>query len=225
MNLTEFLAAAPKAIRIDATDVVFTVDDYTLFLNRAIHRYSDAKPLRVRASLTLVADQAAYDRPDGLIAFRESEWGVSNRRYGPTVRPPPWMVSVYPANLAPNMPVSSQIALGNITAPSYELPAFRLAGTQIYIDPAPTTEQIGSYGVAYNYWYDGHHVVDANGSTIPTHDDELILKMAQYEACCSLAGRADQSDLFMKRYREQAELINKDLIDLLSSQKTVTLIR
>ncbi|HUU31609.1 MAG TPA: hypothetical protein VMY69_05850, partial [Phycisphaerae bacterium] len=89
------------------------------------------------------------------------------------------------------------------------LPQFAIVNDVVYLDPAPTAAQIAA------------HVVDADSSTIPVHDDPLVLLFAEREAWKELATRPDESELFVVRYRKMSEIADARLREMLAPRAAI----
>jgi len=180
MNRPAFITALKNSLRDDLNVGLLNDDAYDQFVSDGVRAYSRFKPMRERASVALVADQAEYDSlPADLVEFVESEWGASRREYAASTHPLPWEDAHV----------------------ERDLPRFRVKAGKIYLDPAPDSADIASYGATYDYWYDAAHTVDADSTTIPTFDDPVALLFMRWAAYAELEGRPDQAESFTARYR------------------------
>lgn len=141
--------------------------DFKRHLDNAAKDFSRVRPRTLLGSITIVADQHAYAAPSDMVSPKNSLWGRDERR-----STKPWE-SKYPGRL----------------------PHLRLiddAGTmKLWLDPAPTTDQITLLGSTFEYFYLTAHVVDAAASntTVLAADRALLLLRAQAEAMKELSMR------------------------------------
>jgi len=199
MNRTEMIAAVVAALK-DPTYELLAEARYGALVDAGVRYYSDHRPRVQRDTFALTADKADYAAaPTGFLNLVKSEWGKSRRRYTPDLHPKPWD-DLY------------------IEDP---LPQFAIVNDVVYLDPAPTAAQIAAHGATYAYVYNAAHVVDADSSTIPVHDDPLVLLFAEREAWKELATRPDESELFVVRYRKMSEIADARLREMLAPRAAI----
>jgi len=184
MNRTEFATLLMAEMK-DADGTVITEALWLGFIDAGVRFFSNYRPLSKRATLDLVADQSEYARPTDFLDLKEVEWGASRRRFSSSTHPAAW-----DANFE-----------------KVDLPRFRQNGNKIYLDPAPTAAQITQFTATYAYWYKAAHVVDDDGSTVPVHDDPIVMQFAKWCAYETLAGEPGQPEEFVVRYRKMAEQV------------------
>lgn len=170
---------------VDVPGDVISATLWGSYVDSGVRFFSNYRPRKRRDTLALVADQAGYTRPDDFLSLIEVEWGASRRRYSTSTHPAPW---------------SADFA-------TVDLPRFREMDDKIYLDPAPTSTQIGSYGTEYAYWYKGAHEVTDEATTIPAYDDPIVKLFAKWCAYRDLAVQPGQPEEFVVRYRKMAEQV------------------
>lgn len=161
------LAADHRAALMDAADLFSGVGDidFIRHLDQAALDLSRFRPRIVLGSVSLVAVQALYDPPTGMIDVRLVLWGRRERQTRS-----PW---------ADDYPVPP--------------PTARLLETQtglkIRIDPAPSAAQIADLGAEFDFMYAAIHGIgtDAADTTVRASDRGLLLLRAAAEAMGELA--------------------------------------
>lgn len=162
------LVADLKASLQDAAKLFVAASDadFIRHLVAAALDMARKRPRTLLGTLTLVADQDAYDAPADFVSFKSDLWGIGARRYQP------WETN-YPGRL-PDVSVVGDV------------------GAQvIYLSPAPTAFQIGVLGSAYKFYYYAAHSISATAAstTIKAADRGLLLLRAQAEAMKEMAMR------------------------------------
>lgn len=141
--------------------------DFMRHLNTAAFDFGRLRRRTKLGSVSLVSDQANYAAPVDLIGFKHPIWGVNERRSRKYWNPD------WPGRLP-----SASLIEG-------------AAGLEIYLDPAPTAEQIADLGSDYKFFYFAAHSVDmdATKTTIQVHDRSLLLLRAVAASLLDLAHR------------------------------------
>lgn len=116
-------------------------------------------------TLNLVADQQNYAAPTDIRQPKFPIWGSAQSKTRK-----PWQTN-WPGRL----------------------PVMRLvdgdSGQEVWLDPAPTAEQIADLGVEYKYYYFAYHHIDATAenTTVQLADRDLLLIRATAQAMQELA--------------------------------------
>ncbi len=156
-----------KGILMDAA-LKFSAEDGADFWRHLDIAARDLSRVRRRTklgSLTLVADQPNYPAPADILAPKLSNWGIPERR---TRRP-------WAANWVGRLPTMRLVDNGG--------------AQEIWLDPAPTAEQIADLGADYKYFYFALHHIDADPAqtTVQAVDRPLLLIRAAAQALQELA--------------------------------------
>ena len=164
-----------KASLLSAADVFTDPDDFERHLRIAARALAvEKRPRQQVGALSLVADQSDYtDVPADFLATKVALWGSTNQ--------PVW-----------NLP---RHGLPVLTSGTNE------AGAPVLIlTPAPSAEQIASYGSTYRYYYAALHVLSAMPaeSTITERDRDLLILRAQVEAMRELTFRNSTKPVSMR---------------------------
>lgn len=139
--------------------------DFVRHIDRAALDLGRKRKRTLLGSVTLVADEDAYDPPADLVCPVQPLWGLDERR-----RLKPWDPR-YPKWLP-------RLTFVETTT-----------GPKLLINPAPTAAEIGALGETYRFYYQARHVVDAveANTTVPEADRGLLLLRAAAEAMRELA--------------------------------------
>ena len=160
------LVADLKAGLQDAANV-FTAaadGDFIRHLDASALDMGRVRPRTLLGEVTLVADQAAYAAPAGMLMFKSALWGMK--------RPLPWE-KTWPGRLPTGRAVEGATA------------------RELHLVPPPDATQISVLGASYKfYYYAGHAISDtAASTTVQPGDRALLLLRAQAEAMKELAMR------------------------------------
>jgi len=163
------LVADLKSSISDAANIFMSIDDadFKRHIDHAALDFSRVRPRSVLGSLSLVADQHEYAAPADIVMPKVSLWGRDEHR---SLKP--W-ASNYPGRL-PRLKLIDDAGT-----------------TKLWMDPAPTSDQMTLLGSTYQYTYLAAHVIDASAgnTTIKPSDRALLLLRAQAEAMKELAVR------------------------------------
>lgn len=123
------------------------------------------RPRTLAASFQLVAGVSQYPAPDNLVQVKTSPWGVMQMQTAP------WC--------APRQPLPILRLLQTVT------------GEQLVcLTPAPSPEQIASFGANYPFYYTAaHDVPDSGDSSVTDVELDLLLLRAKVEAMRELSIR------------------------------------
>jgi hypothetical protein len=160
-----------KASIQDAAKIFTAAADGDLkrHLKAAALDFARKRPRTLVGTLTLVADQAQYDAPVDLAAFKSHLWGIA-----PLHRAQPWE-KTWPGRI-----------------PDVRIIEASNPGTRkLQLDPPPTSGQISLLGAEFRFYYYAAHVIDTETTktTVAAADRGLLLLRAQAEAMKEMAMR------------------------------------
>lgn len=173
------LVADLKASLMDSANVFTAASDgdFKRHLDLAALDFGRFRPRTMKATLTLVADQAEYDAPADFKLYKSSLWGMT-----PIKAPQPWEKG-YPGKL----PYCEALEIGGVR--------------KLFLYPTPTAAQIAVLGSVYIYFYYAKHVIDAAAAastTIQLADRGLLLLRAQAEAMKEMTVRNSGKPVAMR---------------------------
>lgn len=155
-----------KASLLNAAEAFTDPADFDRHLDRAASDLSRRRPLRLTASLTLKANQAAYTPvPDDLVRPVFTRWANSER-----IDRPPWAKK--------HPPPRPRITLVNE------------GGTrELRVTPVPTATELATFGDTLQYDYEARYTIGESDAdtTVKPEDRWLLLLRAQAEAMGELA--------------------------------------
>jgi hypothetical protein len=144
----------------------FMPEDYQRHVEAALADFSLRRPQQIPGTLTLVADQALYDCPAGLMRVIACDWGRAAK-----------------ANLTPwdrrwpgRLPEMRRVMDAGQTP-------------RLYLSPPPTAIQLGQLGSLCLYRYAAAHTLTDTDSSLTVNEVSLLLLRSLAEAMKELAVR------------------------------------
>lgn len=139
--------------------------DFKRHLDVAARDIGRVRPRTRIGNVTLIADQPSYPAPSDIKTPKYPIWGKlqqKNRK--------PWQ-SNYPCALPTMLLIQTD------------------TGEELYLDPAPSADQIADLGSDYKFYYSAFHRIDAvaNNTTVKIVDRDLLLIRATSQAMTELA--------------------------------------
>lgn len=157
-----------KASMLDSVGVFTTTEDadFKRHLGNAAADLTRYRPYRAKQSITLVADQADYTAPAGLLFVIKVLYGQKEK-----ATRKPWEDNY------PRVPTAKKYGDGN--------------NLMLLLEPAPTAAMITDLGSSYEFLASMQHAIGANAvdTTVDPGDRALLLLRAQAEAAKEMAYR------------------------------------
>lgn len=185
MTLAEFVIDVRTGMK-DAAYRLLAEEDYEDQVLRAVIRYSRYRPRIRSGSLALIVGLSEYPAPKDFISSYLIDWGREEFVKKPWERGARPLVTTF---ATPSLPERARPQLFKVDE-------------QLYIHPAPTADQVASFGATFSYFYNASHSVTDSLSTVPPADDPLVKVLALEGAAYQIASDSTQGDTFMKRYNQ-----------------------